>query len=561
MAVSATKYVVPRDDNTFLVSPQSHDWGDILQRNAERTAAYPDWIQSLRRKARSEAIESAGMNAACSQPLVIGGHQPELFHPGVWFKNFFLNRLVRDLQCSPLHIQIDHDVVRDIELAVPIIRSGQLALTTKRLPTSQDGKFIPWENTRCSDLLIHDWRQCVDQISSHLRQFGIESLIGSRWGDLERLLKQCNSFAQVTSQFRQIIEMDAGLVNNEVPMSHLAKGEAFAEFVFRCFHEAETLLEVYNVSRDTFRAERGITNPGQPVPELRQGGDWIETPFWIYHTPEAADSLGMNSHFRQPAWIRLTTNEIELASAPNQSAAIQLRCNRNLSDWSHQYQSWTELGVCIRPRALMTTLFLRLFVGDLFVHGIGGGIYDELTDLIAKQLWDIEMPAYIVASASLHLPFGHDVLASVQGVEGQSITDLAQRARQIRSAPESLLDLADRDQRAQKEAFDELLRRIPPRGQKKSWHGEMRELRVRIRKSISGTIKQLERQSLELIERTRVSKIVRSREFSFALFPEISTTARLRTLAERSVCTECSTYESSTKLKDGETSTLAAEEC
>jgi hypothetical protein len=209
----------------------------------------------------------------------------------------------------------------------------------------------------------------------------------------------------------------------------------------------------------------------------------------------------------------------------------------------------------------MTTLFLRLFVGDLFVHGIGGGIYDELTDLIAKKLWAIKMPEFIVASASLHLPFGQEVTASVKPVQGQSAADFARLARQIRSAPESLLDQSDSDQRALKEAFDELLGRLPPKGQRKSWHGEMRELRVRIRKSISFVIDQLERQSLELIERTRVGKIVRSREFSFALFPENPTILRLRTLAEYSVCTECSSRESGSKLKDGESSTLAAKEC
>jgi hypothetical protein len=560
MSGSAIKYVVPRDDNTFLVSPQSHDWGGVLERNAELAAGYPDWVINLRHNARSEVLRNAGIGE-CLTPLIVGGHQPELFHPGVWFKNFVLNRLAGNLQCLSLHVLIDHDVVRDIELAVPTIRAGRLALTTQRLPTSQDGAFLPWENTRCSHSLLQQWKESSDGIIKALNQLGIQPLLETRWDECERLLKECKTFAQVTSQLRQVIEKDAGLVNNEVPMSRLAKGDAFAEFVFRCFDEGERLPEVYNLSRNSFRAERGITNPGQPVPELRRVVDWIETPFWIYHTPEVAKTLGSNSHFRQPAWIRFTSQEIELSSAPTESASIRLSCNRNISHWSHQYQNWTEQGVCIRPRALMTTLFLRLFVGDLFVHGIGGGIYDELTDLIAKQLWEIKMPAFIVASASLHLPFGPDVIASVKPLEGQSAEDFARLARQIRSAPESLLDQSDFDQRAQREAFEDLLRRLPPKGQRKSWHREMRELRVRIRKSISGLIDQLERQSLELIERTRVGKIVRSREFSFALFPENPTTSRLRALAEHSVCTECSSRESGSKLKDGETSTLAVKEC
>lgn len=93
------------------------------------------------------------------------------------------------------------------------------------------------------------------------------------------------------------------------------------------------------------------------------------------------------------------------------------------------------------------------------------------------------------------------------------------------------------------------------------WHREMRALRARIRESISGELDRLEGQSLELIERERVMKIVRSREYSMAIFPENSTAGRLWTLSENSVCNECSSRESGSNLKDGDTSTLAAREC
>jgi hypothetical protein len=560
MSGSTTKYIVPRDDNAFLVSPQAHDWGLVLKRNTKRISEYPDWIIQLRRKARREALCSADIVPNVT-PLILGGHQPDLFHPGVWFKNFVLNRLASNLRCLSLHVQIDHDVVRDVELAVPTVRAGRLALTTHRLPTSLDGAFLPWENTRCSRSLEMQWAEGFSRVIEELSHFGIHPLLKTRLGEFGRLLTECKTFSEVTSQWRQLVEKDAGLVNNEVPMSRLANGGAFAEFVYRCFDEGEKLLEVYNASRETFRADRRISNPGQPVPELRRVGEWFETPFWIYHTTEAAATLSVNSHYRHPAWIRVTPHAIELANAPTESASIRSVCDRSLPAWSHQYQIWTEHGVCIRPRALMTTLFLRLFVGDLFVHGIGGGIYDELTDLIASRFWDIQMPEFIVASASLHLPFSREAIPSIEPVQGQSAEDMERLARQIRSAPETLLDPSDSSQRAQREAFENLLQQQPPKGQRKSWHREMRELRVRIRKSISPVIERLDRQSLELIERGRVGKIVRSREFSFALFPENPTISRLRALAELSVCTECSSRETGTKMKDGETSTLAVKEC
>src|SRR5205085_10460682 len=56
------------------------------------------------------------------------------------------------------------------------------------------------------------------------------------------------------------------------------------------------------------------------------------------------------------------------------------------------------------PRALTLTLFARVCLGDFFIHGIGGGKYDEVTDAIIRDYFGIEPPAYQVLSATLHLP-------------------------------------------------------------------------------------------------------------------------------------------------------------
>src|SRR5207253_3972930 len=58
----------------------------------------------------------------------------------------------------------------------------------------------------------------------------------------------------------------------------------------------------------------------------------------------------------------------------------------------------------LRPRALTLTLFARVCLGDFFIHGIGGGKYDEVTDAIIRDYFGIEPPAYQVLSATLHLP-------------------------------------------------------------------------------------------------------------------------------------------------------------
>ena len=61
-------------------------------------------------------------------------------------------------------------------------------------------------------------------------------------------------------------------------------------------------------------------------------------------------------------------------------------------------------GIKLRSRALTTTLMARLILGDLFLHGIGGAKYDELTDQLFRRFFDIEPPGFMILSATMHLP-------------------------------------------------------------------------------------------------------------------------------------------------------------
>ena len=63
-----------------------------------------------------------------------------------------------------------------------------------------------------------------------------------------------------------------------------------------------------------------------------------------------------------------------------------------------------RLGLRLGPRALSLTMFLRLFASDLFVHGIGGGHYDQVLDAILRDHLDLEPPTFAVASATLFHP-------------------------------------------------------------------------------------------------------------------------------------------------------------
>ena len=55
-------------------------------------------------------------------------------------------------------------------------------------------------------------------------------------------------------------------------------------------------------------------------------------------------------------------------------------------------------GVRLRTRALTTTMFARLLLGDLFLHGIGGAKYDELGDEMVRGFFGVEPPGFLTLS-------------------------------------------------------------------------------------------------------------------------------------------------------------------
>jgi hypothetical protein len=73
------------------------------------------------------------------------------------------------------------------------------------------------------------------------------------------------------------------------------------------------------------------------------------------------------------------------------------------SKWVDALSRMEEHALRLRPRAVVTTLVSRLLVADVFVHGIGGAAYDQLTDAIVRRLTGCDPPRHAVVSGTLRL--------------------------------------------------------------------------------------------------------------------------------------------------------------
>lgn len=534
----------PRSDNQDLCIPDHSQFCSQVIDNQRLWASdsIPAWIKQLRESARSEVVSAARAysRSYTQEPLlessmmwIMGGHQPEAFHPGVWYKNFLIDQATKSLQGSNapaagIHVIIDHDLPKSTSIKVPSRSNHNLdhiALETSPLPIQRRPRSglvpEPWHNY----LLDHDRIEpFVRHIESSAQLLGLpRPMVRQFFNRLEHLPKAPNA-ALALSQARHLTEIQHGLRNIDLPMSHVCQTQAWFRFVEHCIAHARNLWQVYNSSLDEYRKREKITNPGQPVATLGAQGPWLELPFWLYRSSEPG---------RNRMWIRSDSSDCILACGlrPDQFAWT-LQIDPQPGGLQRALTSTSDREFCLRPRALMTTLFMRCFLADGFVHGIGGGIYDRLTDEIIRGFLGIAPPNYAIATATLHLPLPDNLRLSTQLAEAE-LTALKKHSQRIRSAPEKILSLNDPYERDLAGAHAGLLAAIPRRGTKKTWHRQMVDLKDQIRKAIEPSFKEHQRKLLMAQRRSQEAYLLASREYSMLLFPESNCIERLMSLASQ----------------------------
>src|SRR5690606_23988465 len=126
----------PRQDRTAVVDVPLNEVGELLQTNAHHAQRYTQLdlngrsMAALAQQARQHLLDSAlaytrqyrdvdDPPVGRKVPLFLAGHQPQLFHPGVWFKNFTLQYLANRYGGAAVNLVIDSDVVKEHALRVP----------------------------------------------------------------------------------------------------------------------------------------------------------------------------------------------------------------------------------------------------------------------------------------------------------------------------------------------------------------------------------------------------------------------------------------------------------
>ncbi len=502
-SLSYRRIRAPKNHGEVLHLPHLAQWQPTWQNNLATDFQNANFesadLVKLRRLGRTE-IQNEALNftrqyrdvdLAHRQNILMAGHQPSLFHPGVWYKNFILSHLAANLNCVPINLVVDNDICQSNYVNAPGSES-----TTQQIPFDANAAIVPYEERKVLDMDL--FNGFANHAAQAISPFTKTPVVSRLWPHvLENSGNQ--NLGQAISKGRHRLESELGLQSLEIPISHVAKFKSFAACVFEIVSRISEFHEIYNRNLRVYRTTNKIKSTSHPVPELSQQDGWWETPFWIWTA---------QSPKRESLFVRSNGNQQVFSDLRHYEKTLRANCSLD------QFHETILDGQKIRPKALMTTMLCRLLYSDMFIHGIGGSKYDQLTDAIAADFFAVELPAYLTITGTF------TIQQNVAPISNAQIGSQKHRIRDLEFHPERFVDHSnDQSNEWVQEKKQWIEKELPP-GQRKPRHDAIKEINQKLQEQV-GDSKTAETNKLnELVAQQPMAKLLNSREYSFCLFDQ-----------------------------------------
>jgi hypothetical protein len=428
----------PAHDGGIVAVPPLHTVGEALSRNHERLHEWAERHRLLGRplvELRRAAREAVTGQTSPPDFLLAAGHQPELFHPGVWVKNFALYGLAQSHHAASLNLIVDNDTVKTTALRIPVLCEGEQGRVSApsacaaRRTHSRALLFDRWTGeTPYEERAIADrelFTSFAPRAAALMYGWNFEPLLPAFWAGVLRQAEQTTNVGECFAAARRTFEQAWGCHNREMRQSALCRTEPFAWFACDLLANLARFRALYNSILADYRARHGIRGQNHPVPNLAAEGDWLEAPLWAWRAGTTR---------RNRLFVRLVRDRVELRAGTEPWPTLPRPEPGRAETAVQAWQALEPQGYKVRSRALTTTLFARLFVADLFIHGIGGGKYDELTDELIRRYYECEPPQFLTLSATRLLPLQR------AAVTNEDRRRLARALRDLQCNPQRHLD-------------------------------------------------------------------------------------------------------------------------
>ena len=320
--------------------------------------------------------EYESLLAACQctrrQAVIVLGHQPVIYHPGLLYKNERASELASICTALAVNVIVDTDSGPGGRLIYPDCSdAGGPRLAQANLAAGPE--LYLGQSIKPGAELEVEQRRVLARICPRFLGEAEEAL-----SMYQRLTGA--PVAEANSLIRLRYERARRYL--EVPLSLLSRAPKSQTFFAGLLADFERLRERYNGCLDEFRAAHGIENPANPFPNLHTSEKLCEVPFWCI------DAKRLD---RQPVEVSRNGSQVALFSDGRRVGSVE------------RQELAIEPDFFLAPRGALITLFVRTQFADLFIHGIGGAKYEPLVDLLAKKLLGKDLSPFVSASASRYL--------------------------------------------------------------------------------------------------------------------------------------------------------------
>lgn len=462
MEPTPSSEVAAANDLTVSLEPGAGVWGSLLRQPPTGEVS---------------AATRAALGLPTDRPIVMGGHQPGLWHPGILAKLLAIGAFAERAGAAAGWVVVDQSPGAGARIEYPALDAGRLTrgalvLGTEHSPPAAQPTIRPVPPADGATAGVRDGlAELARLLAGHAAAPSLARQLHAACLDA---LTHCGAVAPARS------------APNAAPVSFFASQlhttPAFAELVAAIRADPAHCAILYNDAAAAF--------PGSGVRPLAVSGGTVELPLWERaSTPE------------HPGPWRTVTSD-RLADLPDESLVL---------------------------RGLPMTGLLRRHACDLFVHGTGGGAsqtqhapatqpgeqsgYDRVTERwFAAWLGAADLAPSVVATATLCLDFGE-----LPGTDDLPTPGDIGNARALahRAAHDPTL-LGDEHAGMQKRALAARIAALPRHDpSRKMLYAEMHELLAKTARERKPAIDALRTRADTLATRLDEAAIMHDRTWSF----------------------------------------------
>jgi hypothetical protein len=528
-------FTIPKKNKEIFIEPAYEDIPGLIDLNKERSQSYDFNINSIpfsqfREQVRSDTLKKAGeysekFLSLCSNLNIAGtekkscvkdsyspekdiiqtGHSPAIAHPGVLIKHSLVNSIAKKVNGIGINMVVDNDAGNDNCLNIPDI--NDLDSSVEKMEYHPGSRNLAFEEIRYTDPTQLLGFQ--ESVLKSLHNPDMKRTFDNFMNVAITLSRETLQFSDLFTFARHAFATRFGVSNLEVPVSLISETESFLHFFLHITANVKSFVDIYNAKLREYRKLKKISSKANPLPDLMEKGFVVEIPFWMWREGEQRKSL--------------------YASVANGSR-ISIICDDKIIehfDFGGKNESTKNLeslkalisnGIKIRPKAIANTMYSRMFLSDLFIHGIGGAKYDLITDEIIREFFGVEPPTYATISATLHLPY-KPFDTSKEDVNGLKhvIKDMGYNPDRYASG-KIMEDVGMTSLINEKK--DLLSRGANDSKEKHLTFDRIKQLNRLMQEKISPLIKEKEKEMEDLEKKLIYNSIVTNRDYPFCLYPE-----------------------------------------